>query len=352
MKKRILTLLSLILIGTLILQSNGLGLFDKKVAYAVGDLTVTWATTPLFNYSNIAPGFMVTKNVNVANGAPSSRPVAVKGILTSDPGNMKSVMHIEIKEGANVLYSNTLAQFFTDSSSVSGIPLSTLPSGNNTNYSFKVTFDSSAGNQFQNKSIVFDLQIGIGFDLPPQCEDINFNGKIIFGTSGNDNISGTSKNDLVISFEGKDTISTGGGRDCVVTSGGGDDSVSTGSGNDVVVTGSGNDNISTGEGDDYIDSGSGNDEISSGSGNDTVFAGSGNDQVYLGNGNDNADLGDGDDKASGGAGNDNISGGGGNDTMEGGAGNDTLIGGAGNDKANGNAGIDTCDAETEVSCEL
>jgi len=38
--------------------------------------------------------------------------------------------------------------------------------------------------------------------------------------------------------------------------------------------------------------------------------------------------------------------------MSGGNGNDTLLGGQDTDKANGNLGRDTCDAETEISCEI
>lgn len=317
MKKRILTILSLILIGSLVFQSNGLGLFDKKVAYAIGDLTVVWESTPLFNYNNIAPGFTVTKNVNVANGASSPRPVGVRGILTSDPGNMDSVMHIEIKEGLATLYSDTLEQFFLDSSDPDGIPLSTLANGANTDYSFKVTFDSGAGNGFQGKTIVFNLQIGISFDLPTECENINFGSNSpIFGTGENDNINGSTQNDLIITFEGADKISSGGGRDCVITTGGGNDKVSTGTGNDVVATGNGDDKIDLGTGNDIANAGGGKDKVSGGSGNDTI----------------NGETGD--------------------DDLEGGSGNDTLTGGFGTDKAKGGSGTDTCEAETEVNCEI
>ena len=128
MKKRILTIISLLLIGGLIIHNNGLGLFDKKVAYAVGDLTVVWDTDPLFDESNILPGFTQTKTVNVANGAPTTRPVGVKGIFVSDTDNLDSVLNIEIKEGTTTLYSGTLEQFFLDSAGLDGIPLSTLSS--------------------------------------------------------------------------------------------------------------------------------------------------------------------------------------------------------------------------------
>lgn len=353
MKKRVLTILSLILIGTLVVQNNRLGLFDKKVAYAIGDLSVLWDSTPLFNESNIAPGFNVTKNVNVANGAPSSRPVGVRGILTSDPGNMKSVMHIRIKEGSTTLYDQTLAQFFADSAGLNGIPLSNLGSGTNTNYSFKVAFDSGAGNEFQNKSIVFNLQIGIAVDLPAACESINFGpSSPIFGTAGNDNITGTTQNDLIITFEGADKVSSGLGDDCVITQGGGNDKVSSGGGNDVIFTADGNDDINSGVGNDFISAGNGNNKVSAGVGNDQVTTGSGNDDINLGTGNDIANAGGGNDKVVGGTGNDTINGEAGNDDLEGGSGNDTLIGGPDFDKAKGGSGIDTCDAEIETNCEI
>src|SRR3989344_5418936 len=316
MKKGILTLLSLILIVAVVISFNVLGLFEKKTVYAVGDLTVIWQTDPLFNESNILPGFSQTKTVNVANGAPTQRPIGARGDLTSDPGNMDSVLNIEIKEGATVLYSNTLENFFLDSAGPDGIPLSTLGSGANTTYDFTVTFDEASGNEFQNQTIIFDLTIGISFVLPTTCENINFPNPPIFGTAGNDNISGTVRNDLIITFEGVDRISSGVGNDCIVTSGGGNDKVTTGVGNDVVVTT---------DGDDDINSGVGNDSASAGGGNDKVVGGTGNDIV------------DGEE---------------GDDDLAGGVGNDNLVGGLGVDKVNGNIGIDTCDAESETNCEI
>lgn len=353
MKKRILTLLSLILIVTLLIQSNDLGLFDKKVAYAIGDLTVVWQTDPLFDESNILPGFTQTKTVNVANGAPTTRPVGVKGIFVSDTDNLDSVLNIEIKEGATTLYSDTLEQFFLDSGGLDGIPLSTLGSGANTDYDFTVTFDENAGNAFQNQTIVFNLEIGISFELPSECENINFGSNSpIFGTAGNDNINGSVQNDLIITFEGVDRVSSGVGNDCVITTGGGNDKVSSGVGNDVVFTADGNDDISAGTGNDIIFAGSGNNKVSGGVGDDQVTTGSGNDDISLGVGNDSASSGGGNDKVIGGTGNDIVDGGDGDDDLSGGVGNDNLTGGLGVDKANGQNGTDACDAETEISCEL
>src|SRR3989344_4566654 len=191
MKKRVLTIISLLTILGILVANNGLGLFDKKIVFAIGDLTVTWDTDPLFNETNIAPGFTQTKNVNVANGAVSSRPVGVRGILTSDPGNLASVMDIEIKEGLTIRYSDTLAQFFTDSAGPNGIFLSDLSAGANTDYDFIVTFDSSAGNLFQNQTIIFDLQIGLSIELPDSCDQIDLLPAPIIGTSNAETLTGT-----------------------------------------------------------------------------------------------------------------------------------------------------------------
>ena len=354
MKKRILTILSLILIAGLLIQSNGLGLFDKQVAYAIGDLTVLWESDPLFNYTNIAPGFTVTKNVNVANGAISSRPVGVRGILTSDPGNMDSVMNIEIKEGAIPLYSGTLEQFFVDSAEPDGIPLSILGSGDSTTYTFKVTFNQSAGNEFQNTQVIFDLKIGISIPVPAECSDIDFDlsgGLPIFGTSGNDRINGTSGNDLIFAFEGNDRIFSHGGDDCIVA-GLGNDEARGETGNDIIFGNEGNDLLIGAVGNDKLIGGAENDTIRGENNNDVIEGNEGNDKITGGNGNDLMDGGDNNDDLSGENGQDQILGSFGNDKLIGGAGNDTLLGNDGVDNANGQSGTDTCDAETETSCEL
>lgn len=369
MKKRVLTITSLLTILGLLVANNGFGLFNKNIVYAIGDLTVSWETDPLFNETNIAPGFSQTKNVNVSNGAISARPVGVRGILNSDTGNLASVMNIEIKEGAAMRYSNTLAQFFAESAGIDGIFLSNLSAGNNTNYSFIITFDSSAGNEFQNQTIIFDLQIGISVDVPDECQNIEFSGNPIFGTSGNDRINGTSGNDLIITFEGNDKVFSHGGDDCIVGGEGNDelrgetqnDVIFGNSGEDLVIGAVGNDTLFGGEGndvvrgennDDEIFGNGGNDKITGGNGDDQIDAGEGADDVSSENGIDTILGGAGNDKLDGGAGNDNIHGNENDDLLNGKSGNDVLFGDEDTDIAIGHAGIDTCDAESELSCEL
>ena len=344
MKTRFLKILIPILI-IIIAVVYGLNNKLPSTAFAVGDLTINWGigidnVGAIFNISNMAPGQMETKTVNISNGASSSRPVAVRGIQTAtDSAGLASVMDIVISEnGGPDLYGGTtgtksLAQFFTDSVDPSGIDLFTLDAEQDKDIDFKVTFISSAGNPYQGRSIVFNIIIGIGFDLPAGCEGIQFAGDPIFGTQGNDTINGGNKNQIIVSFEGNDTIRGGNGQDCIL-GGPGDDNLGGGNGIDVIDGGDGTDTVTGGNGDDKIFGGDGDDNLNGGNGKDQILGGAGVDNLVGGNGDDSADGQDGD------------------DTILGGNGNDNLVGNGGTDTATGGNSTDTCIAETEISCEL
>lgn len=345
MKLRIFNItLLLVIIGLVGYLTGGFNsLVKPSSAYAVGDLTVNWgvpAGQPIFNFSNLAPGEVHTHTVNVVNNAPSARPVAVRGVLTSQTNNLANVMDIVIRDSGSDVYGGfsptgpkTLAQFFSDSNGVSGIPLTTISSGGNKNYSFVVTFENSAGNQFQNSKIIFDLQIGIGFDLPVACQNINFPKAPIFGTAGNDHIVGTNGNDLIVTFEGNDTVDGGNGNDCIV-SGNGNNNLSGGNGADIIISGDGNNTV---------DGGNENDVITLGNGNNTIAGGNGDDKITLGLGNNTIDAGNGDDQ---------VNTGNGINKILGGNGNDTLITQGTLSNIDGGNGKDKCVAGTKKNCEM
>lgn len=306
MKKTIFKLVSIVVLIFLlvVLVAKYDLLKEDSTAFAIGDLTVNWGVppgNPIFNVSNLAPGDMQSHTVNVVNNAPTLRPVGVRGIKTLETNNLSDVLKIVISDGVTDLYggggTKTLAQFFVDSGGPTGIFLADLNPGNSKNYTFKVTFDQSASNQFQNSNVVFDLQIGIAIDVPPECAGITFSGPPIFGTAGNDNLTGTPGNDLIFALEGNDKVEGNSGDDCIV-------------------------------------GGPGNDRLNGNLGSDVILGGEGDDTIYGNNGDDK------------------IYGGGGNDDLNGENGNDTLIGGEGTDKLDGGNGTDTCSGEIKKSCEL
>ncbi|MEK7580935.1 MAG: calcium-binding protein [Patescibacteria group bacterium] len=318
--------------------------FDSSTVLAIGDLAVDWGVpegNPIFTITNMAPGQTETRTVSVTNTGSGIRPVGIRGVKTSEAGNISTVLNITISLGATDLYGGTsptgpktLANFFTESAGINGIFLSNINSGQTVNYIVKVNFQNSAGNEFQNSQVIFDLIIGISIDLPQECEAMQFSGSPIFGTSQGDSLKGTPNNDLIIGFEGGDSIDGKGGDDCI-------------------LGGIGGDSLKGGEGNDFVFGNEDHDSLKGGSGVDLLVGGAGHDSIYGEGGSDKLVGEDGDDSLHGGGGDDELQGGDGKDSLKGGGQNDTLIGGAGSfDSANGEGGTDVCVAESEKNCEL
>lgn len=328
MKKLILKLTKIIILNLILVLVVNLvapALLDSSTVRAIGDLSVDWGVpvgTPIFTIANMAPGQTEIRNVKVVNNSSTIRPVGVRGSKTTETNNLSTALNITISENTTDLYGGssptgpkTLKQFFDETALPNSIFLSNLNGGSSTIYKFTVTFNSTAGNEFQNSQTVFDLIIGISPTVPQECQNIVFSNDPIFGTVKGDNIKGTNGNDLIFGFEGGDSIDGKGGDDCIVGGAGGD-SIKGGSGNDVILGEDGSDSIDGGEGNDKIYGGSGNDSLSGGAGNDQLFGGAGK------------------------------------DSLEGNGGNDVLIGGdIKGDYTNGNAGRDLCQAELTRNCE-
>lgn len=360
---KVLTILALaIVLVFAFTQTNILGNFmrNNSTVKAVGDLNVDWGVPdgqPIFTVNNFLPGDSETRTVQIINGAALVKPVAVRGKWVSELKDLADILDFKISEGGVDLYGGvsptgvkTLTDFFNESAGIEGIGLFSVNPGQTRTVNFTVKFPETAGNNFQNAGVVFDIIIGIAFEVPEQCRNIHFSGNPIFGTERRDVLNGTNGNDLIIAFGGNDVVNSSNGDDCLVG----------GLGNDVLRGSNGQDVILGDEGDDRIDGSNGDDLLFGGSGNDTIDASNGNDRVEGNDGNDKIDGSNGDDTIDGGAGNDVIDGGNGNDFVNGGPnddkilgknGNDNLIGQDGNDWADGGLGTDTCEAETKKSCE-
>lgn len=296
-----------------------------KTAYAVGDLDVIWGVPdgdPIFVVENMLPGDSEQRTVTVKNNASSAREVSIKGIKTDEAKNFSQILDFVISQNGIDIYGGTsptgpktLAQFFLDSNTPTGLALSTVPAGGQNQYVFKAYFPTSAGNEYQGARVVFDLVIRLAFDVPAACSHIEFDGEPIFGTQKGDKIKGTNGNDLIFGLEGGDAIDGKNGDDCIVGGTHGD-SLKGGNGNDVII---------------------------GGTGGDAIDGGNGNDLMYGNEDSDSLDGGNGNDKGWGGTG---------HDALKGGAGNDELHGEDGSDTANGGPNTDICTAEVRTQCEL
>jgi Ca2+-binding RTX toxin-like protein len=370
----VLTLVLLVAIGVTAVINDAT---SPKRVQAVGDVNIVWGVPdgqPIFFLTDVKPGDTVTRTVAVENNASVDRPISLRGIKTSETKDLSGILEIVISSNGIDLYGGskglrTVADFFTDSADPEGIPLTTVPAGTSIPYLVTVIFPSSAGNEYQEAQLVFDIIFGLATSIPEECRFIQFTGEPIYGTAGNDRIYGTLKNDLIFALEGNDRVLSHGGDDCIIGGPGndelrgetgkdvifgneGDDRVIGAQGDDLLFGNEGHDLIRGEQGKDRIYAGKGNDKVYGGDNDDIIYAEDGNDTVYGEGGNDLIYGGPGDDTIDGGFGGDVIYGEDGNDTLFGKDGNDQLTGGDGTDSANGSWGTDTCVAESQSACEL
>lgn len=130
------------------------------------DLVVQFETTPLFAEANFLPGQDVTRWVKAINNSGQPQRVAVEAINIEDKDSLGNVLNLEIKQGADILYNNTVANFFASGE----IYLGDITAGHTTQYDFNINFAELAGNQFQGKTLNFDIFVGFqGFEggAPP-----------------------------------------------------------------------------------------------------------------------------------------------------------------------------------------
>lgn len=137
---------------------------------AVGDLLIDFRTVlpgdPIFTISDFKPGDCEERTVDVKNGGTVARFVSVSAIKTAptdnqdDPYRLETIANINITNPTN-LYSGSLLQFFTQSNQVNKVPLGIVNPNQTVSYNFKVCFPPEAGNEYQKKTVTFDLVFGI-----------------------------------------------------------------------------------------------------------------------------------------------------------------------------------------------
>lgn len=181
-------------------------LASMNTVYATpGDLTADFENTPLFSESSFMPGGEVSKWVKVANNTSSSKTIIVEAINKINPDGLGDRLNLQIKEGVNVLYNDTLSNFFNDGEVV----LTNLSANMDTTYDFTVGFDSATNNNYQEKNLGFDLLIGFQGQGGEQTDDGQFS--VSSGSSsslsGGGGGSGGSYQGLLISNDASPLVS-------------------------------------------------------------------------------------------------------------------------------------------------
>ncbi len=176
MKKRLFRFTALLISFSVIVYFSGIlnVIFRPSSVIAAGDLVITFEGVPLgdpiFVVTNLLPGDMENRDVDVTNSGTVARFVAVKGVKTGGVGPsplLETVLDIVINDGTADVYGGTsptgpktLEEFFEDSGDPDGVKLGIVDPSETVSYNFKVSFPDGSGNEFQAKSVIFDLVFG------------------------------------------------------------------------------------------------------------------------------------------------------------------------------------------------
>jgi len=131
--------------------------FAPRVFAAEGPMTATFVPNPIFGaVLNFLPGDIKTGNVTVINNTGDEQNVYAESVNGLDPDGFGSQLRLRVLEGAIERYDDVFSDFL----STGPIPLSSLGAGDTTTYTFEVSFIDSEDNDYQGKSLGFDLCIG------------------------------------------------------------------------------------------------------------------------------------------------------------------------------------------------
>lgn len=162
-------------------------------------IEVEFEKTPLFSEANFLPGDSVTRWVKVTNNSEKVKKIGTEAINVSDPDEFGRVLILKIEENSQILYEASLSEFF----SAGEVFLSEVDPGESTTYYFTVSFEKDASDEFQEKSLGFDLLVGV-LGEEGISDSGGGGGERIFGRGG----GAVSVPGLVIKNEGVIEVST------------------------------------------------------------------------------------------------------------------------------------------------
>jgi hypothetical protein len=166
-KKSFLVIGIVLFMLTVIMVKN---IFFPSYVQAHDNLRIDFhVASPLFKILNIKPGDEETRKIDITNKNKEKVLIYTKGVRKNNNTfdlRLDEVLFITIKNNDSIVYGEgsltgikTLQNFFYESGK--GILLGTIKSRENKKYNISVKFTDSAGNEYQGKSVVFDLIFGV-----------------------------------------------------------------------------------------------------------------------------------------------------------------------------------------------
>ncbi len=166
---------------------SGLMLSHSVLAFTKtsGDLTITYPNEPLFNETNIAPGYLTSKIITVANNADEDKNVGVEFTSTS-AAELDEVLIFSIQEDGTTIYGGSAdPKTLADLVIAGEISLTTLSPGASSDFTIEAELKADVTNEYQGKISVFDLSVGfieiesLPLSIPPVNIPPNTNGLVL-----------------------------------------------------------------------------------------------------------------------------------------------------------------------------
>jgi len=157
--------------------------FNPLSASAENIADFIFQSTPLFGDAdaNIMPGDSVTKWVKVTNLINDNLIITTNAATSSNTDGLGDRMNLTIKKGSDIYFNNTMTAFFA----AGVVNLGSLAAYQTGQYDYTVSFDSASDNNFQNKTLSFDISVSaqasesIGGETPTPPGDSSGGGYII-----------------------------------------------------------------------------------------------------------------------------------------------------------------------------
>jgi len=132
-----------------------IGSFTKSTFAEVS--AIQFQNTPLFGETSFAPGNSVSRWVKITNNTETAHRAIVRALSVNNDDNFGDVVILEIKQGSTVIYNDTFSEFFAEPE----IILPQVGVGETNTIDFIATFIPESGNEYQEKTMNFSLNIGL-----------------------------------------------------------------------------------------------------------------------------------------------------------------------------------------------
>ncbi|MEK7116709.1 MAG: fibronectin type III domain-containing protein [Patescibacteria group bacterium] len=119
-------------------------------------LSVIFSPNPLFEALNFVPGDSKEANITVGNSDTVIRNAYVEAVNISNNGNLASQMNLRILDGSTEIYNNNFEAFLN----AGPVPLSSIGTDGSKTYNLKITFLENANDNYQGKTLKFDVCVG------------------------------------------------------------------------------------------------------------------------------------------------------------------------------------------------